>query len=53
VSVGLMPVGSLVAGLALDAVGGAVTLAVMGSLLVVTAGAFALLPAVRRARLAG
>jgi MFS family permease len=53
VSVGLMPVGSLVAGIALDSVGGAVTLAAMGALLIAAAGGFALLPAVRRARLAG
>jgi len=52
-SVGMMPVGSLVAGVALDAVGGAATLSVMGWLLLVTAGGFALLPDVRRARLAG
>jgi predicted MFS family arabinose efflux permease len=52
-SVGLMPLGSLATGIALDAVGGAVTLAAMGTLLIVTAGVFALVPAVRRARLAG
>jgi MFS family permease len=52
-SVGLMPVGSLVAGVALDTVGGGVTLLAMGVLLVVAAAGFALLPDVRRARLAG
>ena len=52
-SVGMMPIGSLVAGLALDAVGGATTLTAMGALLVATAGAFTLVPVVRRARLAG
>ncbi|HYO43039.1 MAG TPA: MFS transporter [Candidatus Limnocylindrales bacterium] len=53
VSVGMMPIGSLVAGIALDAAGGGSTLMVMGLLLIATAGAFALVPAVRRARLAG
>jgi MFS family permease len=51
-SVGLMPVGSLVAGVALDAVGGGVTLTVMGVLLIITAAGFALLPDVRGARIA-
>jgi hypothetical protein len=51
-SVGMMPVGSLAAGIALDAAGGGATLAAMGALLLVTAGGFALLPDVRRARLA-
>jgi MFS family permease len=53
VSVGMMPLGSLAAGIALDAVGGGATLTAMGALLLVTAGGFALLPAVRKARLAG
>ncbi len=52
-SVGMMPLGSLAAGIALDAVGGGATIAVMGVLLVAAAGGFALLPDVRRARLAG
>jgi MFS family permease len=52
-SVGMMPIGSLAAGIALDAVGGGTTLTAMGALLLVTAGGFALLPDVRRARLAG
>ena len=51
-SVGLMPVGSLVAGIALDAIGGGPTLTVMGVLLIVAGAGFALLPDVRRARLA-
>jgi len=51
-SVGLMPVGSLVAGIALDAIGGGATLTLMGAGLVVAGAGFALLPDVRRARLA-
>ena len=50
-SVGLMPLGSLAAGLALDAVGGGVTLAVMGAALLLAGGLFALLPDVRGARI--
>lgn len=50
-SVGLMPVGTLVAGVALDVVGGGVTLAAMGLLMLAAAGGFALLPAVRGARI--
>lgn len=50
-SVGLMPLGSLAAGIALDAVGGGPTLVAMGGLLLATAGLFALLPAVRTARI--
>jgi MFS family permease len=49
-SVGLMPVGALVTGILLDTVGGAVTLTLMGSLLVVAAAAFSLMPNVRNAR---
>ena len=49
-SVGLMPVGALVTGILLDAIGGAETLTIMGALLVVAAGGFALLPRVRNAR---
>jgi MFS family permease len=51
-SVGLMPVGSLVAGVALDAIGGGATLMVMGVLLIITGAGFALLPDVRGARIA-
>jgi MFS transporter, ENTS family, enterobactin (siderophore) exporter len=50
-SVGLMPFGSLVAGLALDAVGGTKTLAAIGVLLVAASMLFTLRPAVRTARL--
>lgn len=50
-SVGLMPVGSLVAGIALDAVGGTLTLAVMGSALLAAALLFALMPDLRSARI--
>jgi len=49
-SVGLMPIGALVTGILLDAVGGAITLAVMGAMLVAAAAGFALLPNVRNAR---
>jgi predicted MFS family arabinose efflux permease len=52
-SVGLMPAGSLVAGLALDTIGGGATLLSMGVLLVAAAGLFALAGEVRRARLSG
>jgi MFS family permease len=51
-SVGLTPIGSLGAGLALDAVGGTWTLVAMGSLLVLVGLGFATRPAVRLARLA-
>ena len=50
-AVGLMPGGSLVTGIALDAVGGGTTIMLMGIGLVATGAAFALLPDVRRARL--
>jgi predicted MFS family arabinose efflux permease len=50
-SVGLMPLGSLAAGLALDAVGGTTTLGAIGVLLILAAGLFGLRPAVRTARL--
>ena len=50
-SIGLMPIGSLLTGIALDAVGGGTTLVAMGALMVGAAGGFALLPAVRGARL--
>lgn len=49
-SVGLMPVGALVAGALLDAIGGTATLALMGSASIVAGLGFALLPTVRRAR---
>src|SRR3954447_22795521 len=49
-SVGLMPVGALITGILLDAVGGTVTLTLMGVLLVAAAGVFSLLPNVRNAR---
>ena len=52
-SIGLMPIGSLVTGVALDAVGGGTTLVGMGVLMVGAAALFALLPAVRGARLTG
>ncbi|MCJ7712537.1 MAG: MFS transporter, partial [Chloroflexi bacterium] len=52
-SVGLMPVGSLAAGIALDTIGGGATLTVMGLGLVVAGAGFALVPNVRLARLAG
>jgi hypothetical protein len=52
-SVGLMPIGSLVVGIALDAFGGGPTLAAMGLLLLATAGVFALVVPVRRARITG
>ena len=49
-SVGLMPVGALITGILLDAVGGTVTLTLMGGLLVAAAAGFSLLPNVRNAR---
>src|SRR3954454_1763917 len=49
-SVGLMPIGALVTGILLDAVGGAETLTIMGALLVASAAGFSLLPNVRNAR---
>jgi predicted MFS family arabinose efflux permease len=45
-----MPVGALITGILLDAVGGTVTLTLMGALLVVSAAGFSLLPNVRNAR---
>jgi ENTS family enterobactin (siderophore) exporter len=51
-SIGLSPIGSLTAGIALDAVGGTTTMIAIGSLLLLVGGGFALRPAVRRARLA-
>jgi predicted MFS family arabinose efflux permease len=52
-SIGLMPIGSLITGVALDAVGGGATIVGMGVLMVGTAALFAVMPAVRDARLAG
>jgi MFS family permease len=49
-SVGLMPVGALVAGAMLDAIGGTATLFIMGSLSIAAGLGFALIPDVRRAR---
>jgi MFS transporter, ENTS family, enterobactin (siderophore) exporter len=49
-SVGLMPIGALIAGLLLDAIGGTATLALMGAATIVAALGFALLPNVRHAR---
>ena len=51
-SVGMMPVGSLVAGILLDTIGGGPTLALMGLGLVAAGAGFALLPDVRGARIA-
>ena len=45
-----MPVGALITGILLDAVGGTVTLTGMGILLVGATAGFALLPNVRNAR---
>ena len=49
-SVGLMPVGALVTGILLDAIGGGPTLGLMGGLLIGAAAVFSLMPNVRRAR---
>ena len=49
-SVGLMPIGALVAGAMLDAIGGTATLTLMGVATIVAALGFALLPNVRHAR---
>jgi MFS family permease len=51
-SVGLSPIGSLTAGIALDAVGGTTTMVAIGAILMAVGGVFALRPAVREARLA-
>ncbi len=51
-SVGLSPIGALGAGLALDALGGATTMVATASLLILTGSLYALVPRVRRARLA-
>ena len=51
-SVRLMPVGSLVAGILLDTIGGGPTLALMGLGLVAAGAGFSLLPDVRGARIA-
>ena len=52
-SVGLMPVGSLAAGIALDAVGGDTTLVIMGVAMLLVALGFGLMRDVRDARLGG
>ena len=49
-SVGLMPIGALVAGAMLDAIGGTATLFIMGAASIVAGLGFALIPNVRRAR---
>ena len=48
-SVGLMPIGALVAGAMLDAIGGTATLVIMGSMSVAAGLLFALIPNVRHA----
>ncbi len=50
-SVGLMPIGALVAGILLDAIGGGATLVLMGVALVITGLGFTLLPDVRAAQI--
>jgi MFS family permease len=50
VSVGLMPIGALAAGVLLDSIGGAATLALMGAALAATGLLFALMRTVRTAR---
>ncbi len=50
ISVGLMPIGSFVGGALIELTNGGVTLAVMGGLLLVASGAFALMPNLRGAR---
>jgi len=49
-SVGLMPIGALVAGALLDAIGGTATLALMGAASIAVGLGFALVPNVRHAR---
>jgi MFS family permease len=49
-SVGLMPIGAIVAGALLDAIGGTATLTLMGAATIAAALGFALLPTVRHAR---
>ncbi len=51
VSVGLTPIGALTAGILLDTIGGAATLALMGAALALTGLLFALLRTVRTARI--
>ncbi len=50
-SVGLMPIGALVAGILLDAIGGGATLVLMGIAMVAAGLGFALLPDVRAAQI--
>lgn len=52
-SVGLMPVGSLVTGVLLDTIRGGPTLGLMGGALIAAGLGFALLPTIRTARLPG
>ena len=49
-SVGMMPIGALLAGALLDAIGGTATLVLMGSASIAAGLGFALLPRVRHAR---
>ncbi|MCU0477460.1 MAG: MFS transporter [Chloroflexi bacterium] len=51
-SVGMMPIGALLAGALLDAIGGAATLSLMGAGSIVAGLGFALVPTVRHARVA-
>jgi MFS family permease len=53
ISVGLMPLGALVTGILLDAIGGTATLALMGTAAIAAGLGFALLPNVRHARAPG
>lgn len=50
VSVGMMPIGALMAGALLDAIGGTATLVLMGTASIAAGVGFALLPTVRHAR---
>ncbi len=50
ISVGLMPIGSFAGGVLIDLTNGGLTLAIMGALLLVASGVFALVPNLRRAR---
>jgi MFS family permease len=49
-SVGMMPIGALVAGALLDVIGGTATLVLMGAASIAAGAGFALLPTVRHAR---
>jgi hypothetical protein len=50
ISVGLMPIGSVLGGALISATNGGVTLAIMGAMLLVASVVFALVPNLRRAR---